>query len=908
MTDNSHGHHVGSIVNYRCPMYIATISSGMTTKPSRSSLPPMPRHFLIIVIVVLSLVRVDCMGQSVALLADSSFLHIPGADYSAGALHRLVFGSVWRDVWPTPIRIPVLDLQRSAGGLTPVQRGGGFQTASLRFRGADGFFYKFRSLDKDPTAVLPVELRETFVADIAQDMIATAHPFAPLVAAPLLNAVGILQAEPMLVIMPDDPLLGVYRKEFGGRAGMIEVHPDENETDKGAFGGARKISGTPALFDKLDSDNDERVHTAAYLKARLLDIFLGDWDRHTDQWRWARLDEDGTHFWHPIPRDRDQAFCRFDGLVPWLATVFIPQTESCDPEYPGMQYLSWSGRHLDRRFLAEADWPLYDSLLAVILPVLNDTVLRRATDALPQELRDRFGPSTFALLQARRDGLPVAAREYYRVLGSEVDIRLSNKDDLVLITRLPDESLDVDIRKRKKSGESLFYRRFDGDVTREVRVFCGGGDDSVFVRGEAESSINLIVLGGAGRDSFTDSSRVADGRCPLLTTFPGPGAGTTFNDGGKGSTIIGGAITRRERRAPPLDTLEYHFEQKNRDWGGMWFPAVHGMWNSDLGILFGGGATYTRYGFARTPHAARIHMIAGVAPVTSNFDARVSMDFRLPYSSTAVQFDALYTTFEVLNYFGMGNETTMSKERGYHYAVKQKELRVQPSISLMPHRHVTVSIGGSMRYIGHDLDDALLYLLVEKPYGYQTMLFMQGDLSITGDWRDDPVWPRSGVLVTTEINTVPASFDAREPWTTFSADARLYLTANTLSEATLALRMAGRHTEGSIPFFASSFLGGLESLRGFEKNRFAGASSLLAAAELRIGLMDMFLILPTRLGILAFAETGRVYQFGETSSLWHPSFGAGLWLAPVSTDFTISASVAASSERMRFDIIGGFAF
>ena len=35
----------------------------------------------------------------------------PGAHYRAGGLHTLFFGKHYRDLWTTPIRVPVLDLK-----------------------------------------------------------------------------------------------------------------------------------------------------------------------------------------------------------------------------------------------------------------------------------------------------------------------------------------------------------------------------------------------------------------------------------------------------------------------------------------------------------------------------------------------------------------------------------------------------------------------------------------------------------------------------------------------------------------------------------------------------------------------------------------------------------------------------
>src|SRR5687767_15271549 len=69
---------------------------------------------------------------------------VAGEKYQASGLHRALFGADYRDLWATPIEVPVLDLQRYAGGLRPVRRVGGQQTKGLAFKGADGRDYTFR--------------------------------------------------------------------------------------------------------------------------------------------------------------------------------------------------------------------------------------------------------------------------------------------------------------------------------------------------------------------------------------------------------------------------------------------------------------------------------------------------------------------------------------------------------------------------------------------------------------------------------------------------------------------------------------------------------------------------------------------------------------------------------------------
>ena len=65
----------------------------------------------------------------------------PGRQYQAGGLHRLFFGTHYRDLWATPIKVQVLDLATFDGGLTPTRTGGGKQTKSLRFKSKDGREY-----------------------------------------------------------------------------------------------------------------------------------------------------------------------------------------------------------------------------------------------------------------------------------------------------------------------------------------------------------------------------------------------------------------------------------------------------------------------------------------------------------------------------------------------------------------------------------------------------------------------------------------------------------------------------------------------------------------------------------------------------------------------------------------------
>jgi len=39
-----------------------------------------------------------------------------GPQYEAGGFHEVLFGKGYRDLWTTPIEVPVLDLQKTEAG------------------------------------------------------------------------------------------------------------------------------------------------------------------------------------------------------------------------------------------------------------------------------------------------------------------------------------------------------------------------------------------------------------------------------------------------------------------------------------------------------------------------------------------------------------------------------------------------------------------------------------------------------------------------------------------------------------------------------------------------------------------------------------------------------------------------
>ncbi|HLM66235.1 MAG TPA: hypothetical protein VK358_01850, partial [Longimicrobium sp.] len=325
------------------------------------------------------------LGTASAAGAQQTSTVKAGERYRASGLHTVLLGEEYRAAWTTPVRVEVLDPERFGGGLTVEGEGGGLSTESLRLKGRDGREYVFRSVDKNSARAVPEDLQGSFIQDVAQDQTAAKQPAAALVVPPLLRAAGVPHVVPRLYVMPNHPFLGEHRQEFAGKLGQIEERPVDADDGGPAFNGAERIEGTEDFLEELEEEGDNVVDAPTYLKARLMDMMIGDWDRHPDQWRLARYDRGGREVWEPIPRDRDNAFARHEGAVMAIARKVAPQLTQYGPEYGTIYGLHFQASALDRQLLSSLDRAAWDSIAQFLRTRVTDAVIDTAVRRLPPE-------------------------------------------------------------------------------------------------------------------------------------------------------------------------------------------------------------------------------------------------------------------------------------------------------------------------------------------------------------------------------------------------------------------------------------------------------------------------------------------------------------------------------------------
>jgi hypothetical protein len=820
-------------------------------------------------------------------------LHLPavgqhvvaaGPRYRAGGLHKALLGPHYRRLWATPIRVPVLDLATFSGGLTPTEKGGGMQTRSLKFEGKDGREWRVRSIDKDPTPTLPEGLEDTFVDWLVQDQISAAHPAGADIVDHLADAAGLLHVHRRMVVLPDDARLGEFRKDFAGLLGYLEENVRLKDPVTPGFEAFTKREGTEDLWKWLDAHPGEKVDPREFLRARLFDVFIGDFDRHKDNWEWVTRG-DGT--WLPVPEDRDQAFVKFDGFVLAVARPFLPRVVDFERGYPDTLGLVSSGRFLDRRHLTELTWPQWQEVVRELQGRLTDRVIDTAVRAQPPEYYAIDGARMSVKLQSRRDRLEEAAREYYRLLVEDAEVHGSDGVEELAVRRDGD---DVEIRLTAPGAAApWFSRRFSGDETDEVRVYLRGGDDRIVTSGEGSHGLMVRVVGGPGEDTLDDRA----------------GAGVHFYDHEGESHIAkgDGTVESDKPYTHPVDRRDVPlFDHATSVVKTPWFSA-----GADLGVFVGGQLQFTDFGFRKHPYAHRQWLRAGYATGLQAFRAEYEGDFLFTNSRKRWHLLARASQVDLLRWYGVGNDTPSAGRDEFHH-VDQRVLSFEPSFRFGFDR-LDLSIGPIAKYTTTEapLDR---YIGLDRPYGIGDFGQVGARSRLILDGRNRSKVATTGVLVDVTGTYYPKAWSVEEAFGEVHGETALFLSA-TRSGPTLALRAGGRQVFGDhVPFHEAAFLGGSDTVRGLLPQRYAGDAAVWGNGELRVSLFRVNLLVPTRFGVFGLYDRGRVFVDGDDEDRWHQAWGGGVFAMFLQPENTFSVAVARDQRTgtTRVYARGGFVF
>ncbi|MCC9166484.1 metallophosphoesterase [Pontibacter harenae] len=824
---------------------------------------------------------------------DSTVTVVPNKNYMIEGFREKLLGSHYRKEWNTPVTVPVLDMAEELGGLTPYQKGGGTETITLKVRTPEAREYTLRTVNKDPVLKLPLYLRNTPAKAMLQDQISAQHPYAALAVTVLADSANIFHANPKLFYVPDTPYLRQYRDEFSNKLVYLEEDADENHEDIASLGNAKNLVGTEKMLTELQEDNDNQVDELAYGRARLFDMLIGDWDRHEGQWRWVEQEKDGPgDLYIPVPEDRDQAFFKADGVLPWLAKRrwSIQYVQNFDYEIGDIIGLNLNALTLDRTLtssLSRQDWVrLAQDLKANI----TDQVIEEAINQWPDDIVALSGKEIKAKLKARRDQLPQVAERFYEQMARMVDVAGSAKHERFVVERLNNSETRLTVYKISKEGElrdTLYQRTFYTNETKEIRLYGLGGLDQYEVKGEVEEGIIVRIIGGGEEDSIVDNSRVRGLR-----------KHTVIYDSKEGNKISFGPETKDETS----EFLDVHFYDRDNYRLPKKGPVVSVEYNKDDGPFIGAGYRIRTQKFRKSPYASEQKLTANYAFNTQSFNFTYIGDFREVFRNWHLNVMGLVQGPQYQrNFYGFGNFTTENEgdDGDRFYRVRYNRIGFDAHLYRELATFFRIGIGPTYDRFRVRNDGRQTFLLQEARAGHlQPGTFNLEDgtfnsqhyvgisafanMDVIGD--NNEANPRIGMRWHNSIS-YNKQVDAEQlSFTNISSAFSFYLTPNFPFRLTWAGRIGAAHNFGDFRFYQANALSGQNNLRGYRRARFSGRSMVYSNFEARLQLFDANLYLtPARFGVLGFFDAGRVYYEGDTieqkffKSL-HTGVGGGIWI------------------------------
>ena len=827
-------------------------------------------------------------------------------DTQKGGFYKRFWGQHYRKFYGQQVAAPVVFLDTLMGGLKPIKRGGGQQTKSLRLADERGKEFVMRALKKSATQFLQANVSQdayigsalegTAIERTLYDFYTTANPYTPFAIGTLSESVGVLHTNPKLMYIPKQKTLGEYNDVYGDELYLFEEHVGDSQTDLESFGDPIDILSTSDVFEEIIKTGKSVVDEPSYIRARLFDMLIGDWDRHQDQWRWALYkNEDGTELCKPIPRDRDQAFSKFDGFLVGFLTRVIPELrkmQSYDDDIRSVKWLATSPYPLDISFIKSSDWGEWERQAKYLQDYLTDADIDAAFAKIPDEIIGKTTDDIKRKLKGRRGNLVEIARRYYEYLNRFAIITGTQKDDDFMITRHEDGNTTIKVQRK---DVEILDRSFDHKATKEIWIYGLNGNDSFTVEGKGKQYIKIKIMGGEKYDTydFRNTRKVK-----------------LYDYKGKKNTIV-----NKKSKKWLVDDFEVNAfnPTKVKHSANQILPII--ALNPDDGLRLGVLHNYTYYGVQANPFTQKHSTSVSYYTATGGYDLSYKGEFSNIFHHWNFGMEGLYTSPNFArNFFGFGNESNYDKDEMDLDFNRVRIRKWRAAVSLLWEGRSGASFYVKPLVESFDVENTedrfVNTLAIDNPI-FERQTYGGLEMSYGYENRDNPAYPTLGLDlgITAGYKANIDGSDADNSFVYVQPHIALDHKLSKSGAIVLASQIGGEAILGDdFEFYHAAALGGNFNLRGFRNERFTGKYSLYQNVDVRLGLGSIKTsIIPLRYGVTGSFDYGRVWTADDTSDKWHNSTGGSLWMSGLGI-VTANIGYFNSSDGGRVVFVLGFTF
>ncbi|MCW3162679.1 metallophosphoesterase [Chryseobacterium oryctis] len=799
-----------------------------------------------------------------------------------GKLYRWLWGEHYRKYYGIPIQANTANISELDGGYTPFREGGGNQSNSLRLKSHNGQEFVMRGVKKSAVRFLNNmafkkstfgdELNNSFPDKFLLDFYTTNHPFTPFSVGNLAEKVNIFHSNPRLYYVPKQQALGKYNENYGDEMYMIEERFSADPKTLEALGNAKDIVSTDDVLKNLTKNYKYSIDKESYIRARIFDILIGDWDRHSDQWKWAEYEEGDNIIYKPIPRDRDQAFSKYDGAA-FKIIMNIPAIRHMKTFKDDIKNIRWMNMEpypLDLIFLKGSTQEEWIAQAKYIQENLSDKDIEEAFNNLPEEVKDETIIDIQNKLKSRKLKLQNYASQYYDILQEKVPLAGTVNPDKFVITKAKN-SINVKqykLDKNKENPELVFEKTYNDSKTKELWIYGLEDDDIYEVGGDGRPKTTIRLIGGYNHDiySVTNGSRVK-----------------IYDFKNQKNTYYSGTATKNISSDYNINTYNYKHPKYNFFAG---YPNLN--YNPDDGVIIGVLANYTVNNFIRDPFTQKHTLRANFYTATEGFNVAYKGIFKKAIYGWDFNIDAFYSTPRFSeNFFGLSNESPYDKkntEREYNRA-RISKIYFAPSISKkswmnLEHQFQLTFENNKVQRKGNRFVDISPDV---RPEVFNDQQFAGMNYTFSFKNLDNNAFPTLGMefLLNADWRTNLSNFDKN--FVTLKGTLAVHHRIDKKGTFVFANSSNAMWiNNNNFEFYQAAIIGGNNGMRAFRNDRFSGRSYFINNSEVRwdFGRIRNNIV-PANIGVLLGYDIGRVWNDHEDSTKWHQSIGAGFWMSIV---------------------------
>lgn len=823
----------------------------------------------------------------------------PNPSFAKGGTYRFILGDQYREAWSTPIKSEVFHLDKYHSGLTPVKKGGGLFSRTLRLEAEDGKQYAMRSMNKDFYKAVPKNLQHLELLKLYADQNTASIPYGALYISALSDFAGVYHSDPEIVYLDEPAELGPFEKYFPKGHYLLEARPDGDWSDTELFGSSQEVVGYNDLLHNLRKKSTHTVDQKWVLKSRLFDILIHDRDRHDDQWRWAAFDEGDMTVYRPVPRDRDWAFFKYGGLVPWvMGNIVDKKLKSFQANSIDVKSLATNANTFDRYFLNELDWSDWAEVIDELTANVTNEAIEQSLSALPPESVEYLRGELVEKLKSRRDILKRDVKKYYDYITLEVEVTGTDEKDIFDINMLANGDTHVVVYKDSdKHGKIKKYERLIlQGATKELRVYGLAGKDKFHVHKEGKGHCKLRIIGGIGDDDVK------------ITGYSNGGKKVAVYDNPSGMDIEGmDHVT--DHRDDRLETNEYDRRAFLYDTGLPWLNLGYAP---DDGLVVGVGFNSIKHGWRKSPYEAS-HLFN--VEVTPQRGYGIDLEYEGEWVDVLGRGwgfapEVFIESPDYINYFGLGSDSDiLGSSSRFNWVRRSSWGAVANIIARRASNKIKFTIGPA--YESHDLnpeDGSILLALPEfseADFDRSHFVGVQSELRI--HTLDRANKPSSGLLVEAyakqqiDLATSKNILD-------LGGSIAFFVPLSVKYDITFGSNTGYQKILGDPLFYQLPSMGSKRYFRPSRSHRYRGESIAYQQFDLRFRLLEWNnSILPLTIGGIGGYDFGQAYYQGEDNGDIKHGWTAGLSYDLVGY-FILRTSVSGSSEGTYFVFDVGYAF